>query len=232
MTTAHPRQAQPRSARAFRGWAAAPAVAALLAATGCTAPADTTAGPERGRSTSGPLSATLDGGGNAVLAPPVTPWRVSFGHFVLCSTRPGADITVERVTLDDAAVAPRKVDVFVRTVAPSDVPDTGRIPSRLQPLYSAWGSAPDFSEDYADLKAAGRYRPTAAGTRVTQGCADAAERVNGYQELLFSFEVGEEGSRVDKFSIYYRADGRRYRLPVRWTMVACGTATADPDTCP
>lgn len=239
MTVVPRREVRPRDVRPSRGRAAAPraaaaAAGALLVLTGCAGAADaptTPIGKAGDRSTSGPLSATLDGGGNAVLAPPVTPWKVSFGHFVLCSTRPGAAITVENVTLDDVEVAPRKVDMFVRTVSPSDFPSSGPIPTRLQPLYSIRGSAPHFSEAYADLRAAGSYRGSVAGTRVTQACEDAVERVNGYQELLFTFAVGEEGARVDALTIDYSADGRPYRLPVRWTMVACGTATTGPDSC-
>jgi hypothetical protein len=200
--------------------------------TGCSEFPGAAQAHEARRDEKGPLSATLDEGGNAVYAPGVSPWHVSFGHFVLCSKAPGADIELEKVTLDDVRVRPLATTVLVRSVASSDFPKPGRtIPTRLQPFYSARGAAPDFTEPYADPAPAGRYTSRVAGTRVTRTCAETKERVGGYDELVFVFEVGDEGSRVDSFKIAYRAAGTSYTLRVPWNMVACGSAIPQRNIC-
>lgn len=222
-----------RSAPSLRRGAALAASSALLVLTGCSEPAAEAEGHDTGtdREEGGPLSATLDVGGNAVTAPGVSPWHVSFGHYVLCSREPGVEITVEDVALADVPAQPRGVEVLVRTVSPDDFPTSGAIPTPLQPFYSARGSAPDFREPYADPAAAGSYTTEVAGTKIEQTCDETKGRVEGYKELVFTFEVGDEGSRVDAFTIDYSADGRPYRLRVPWNMVACGTAIVEKDIC-
>jgi len=221
-----------QGARTLRRGAAVTAWIMFATTSGCagTAPQASESRAD-GRTAGGPLSATLDVGGNAVRPPGVSPWKVSFGHYVLCSIQPGADITVEKVTITDVPFPPQTVEVWLRTVSQSDFPASGRIPTPLQPFYSARGAAPAFAEPYADPAAAGRFSRDVAGTEVLQTCKETKERTKGYQELVFTFEVDDEGARVDSFTIDYTADGSAYRLPVSWNMVACGTDIEDANIC-
>lgn len=206
----------------------APLAALVLAVTGCAAEApDGSTGT--GRSSHGPLSATTQVGGNAVRAPRATPWRVSFGNFVLCSRAHGTDIVVEDVRHHDA-VAPEHVEVFVRSVDPDEF--SGRhIPTRLQPFYSVLGAPPRFGEPYAGTAPAGAFSPWRPGLRVTQSCPESGQRVHGYTELVFTVQVSRRGAQLEGFTVDYRADGEPYTLHVPWVMIGCGSAINNPEAC-
>lgn len=181
--------------------------------------------------TDGPLSATLSSGGNAVYAPDVVPWRVSFGHFVLCTADPDADLVVQ--DLDYAiTVPPRHVEVYVRTVEAGVVPP-GNIASKHQPFYSSLGSPPRFKEAYSDVDRppVGTFSEWTGDLRVSQPCSKSRERVHGYTELVFVLEVGRRGAQVDGLTLDYVADGEQHRLRVPWTMIGCGDAITEPYDC-
>lgn len=201
------------------------AAVVLVAVAGCTT-ADGSSS-----FTDGPLSATLVSGGNAAYAPDVVPWRVSFGHFVLCTTDPEADIVVQDLD-HDATVPPRDVEVYVRHVDPGVVPRRG-IASEHQPFYSSLGSPPRFDEPYSDTPRppVGTFSEWAGDLRVSQPCSRSRERVHGYTELVFVLEVGRRGAQVDGFTLDYVADGEQHRLRVPWTMIGCGDAITEPYDC-
>lgn len=181
--------------------------------------------------TDGPLSATLMSGGNAVYAPDVVPWRVSFGHVVLCTTDWDADIVVRDLD-HDATVPPRDVKVYVRHVDPGVVPRRS-MASEHQPFYSLKGSPPRFDEAYSDTARppVGTFSEWIGDLRVSQPCTRSRERVHGYTELVFVLEVGRRGAQVDGFTLDCVADGEQHRLRVPWTMIGCGDAITEPYDC-
>lgn len=176
-----------------------------------------------------------------MLAPDAATWTGTFGGFVLCATEPGTRIEVQRVR-HKASIKPVNVVPVVRTTAPDTL--RGLKPAQRQeflPTYTALGSPPEFAEPYAEVKLPGVYSTQVRGWRVAESCEQTAalERqlnqgrvLSGpLKELMFVVTAGLRGARVDQVDIDYLADGRPMTLRLHWTMISCGEATTDPDTC-
>jgi hypothetical protein len=114
---------------------------------------------------------------------------------------------------------------------------SGVEPQALIPLAFGMGSAPKFREPYAGPAALGRYRPL-AGYRVVQTCAQRLRAnldlntgkvpTTTTAELMLVVTSHESGSSIRSFDINYTAGDKHYSLPVRWSLINCGTeVTAD-----
>jgi hypothetical protein len=171
----------------------------------------------------GPLSASSGVGGN-VLAQRHGTRYIGFGSFMLCVEEPGTTARVERVGYDDR-VAPRRLDVLLRTVTPDDVATGTR--RRLTMVGSDGGRRPDFLQ----RRYTGSYTTRVRGLEVSQPCQDRRDRpvkgvpANGFQELMFVMSVDRRGAWVPRTWVDYTVDGRPYRLMMRWEMGVCGAVS-------
>ncbi|MGW3118459.1 hypothetical protein ACWDBW_15195 [Streptomyces sp. NPDC001107] len=161
----------------------------------------------------GPLQSHTDAGTTSVYAPKKTPWAVTFGSYLLCSTD-GAPITIDGIRYR-TPVKPKSVSLKLRTVTPQlwkATVDAG-------PIGAALGTPPHFQ----NRKAPGDYRDARAGSRITQSCADQDKEGSGFTELLFVLDVGRQGGYIDTAWIDYHVHGDPYTLRLEWEMVACGS---------
>jgi hypothetical protein len=171
----------------------------------------------------GPLSASSGTGGNVLTQRAGTRY-IGFGSFMLCLEETGQPARIERVGYD-ARVAPRRMDVLLRTVTPADIA-TGRR-RQLTLVGSDGGRRPDFLQ----RRYTGVYSTRLAGVRISQPCQDRRDRpvkgvpANGFQELMFVMSVDRRGAYVPRTWIDYTVDGRPHRLEMRWEMGVCGKAT-------
>lgn len=176
----------------------------------------------------GPLSVGGVIGGNALTAPSVTPWRATFGHFLLCSTDPDVAITLDGIRAE-AALEPLTATPRVRVMTASTLRLTrsGGPARGYEPVYSALGSPPLFDEPYAEPPTPqGSYSPM-VGFEVTDRCMSPRDPSVGYTELLVTLEANQHGARIPHFWIDYTADGEPRSLRVDWEMTLCGTRTQD-----
>ena len=203
---------------------AAAVLAGLLAAAGCSGTGDD--GRRHHLDGQGPLSATSGDGGNSITAPAEVPWYGSFGAFTLCSSDPGAEIELERVTYQ-AEIEPLDVQIRLRTVKADEIVMEGEeIVSEYLPFYTALGRPPHF--DGTETEYAGTYSTKVAGRQITQPCT-AGDYRGGYTDLIFVMKVGKDGGNSPRASIEYRADGKPYTLDLRWAVTACGKAISRLD---
>lgn len=191
----------------------------------------------------GALSATAAEGGTSVNAPKHVPYYATFGDYVLCNRENAHSITIDGVRVDDAQDPAIAVDVYVRTVTPSQVPsDPGTDLLEYAPFISALGSPPNFHQPYVkDYRPRGQYSRHIEGLQITQTCEQAnrgaAEASSGrnptspYTSLVFSLKSGPEGGVVKQFFVDYTIDGHPSTLRVNWEMVACGSHITDPQIC-
>jgi hypothetical protein len=161
----------------------------------------------------GPLQSHTDTGITSVYAPKKTPWKVTFGSYLLCSTG-GDPITIDGIRYR-TPVKPNSVSLELRTVTPQlwrTTVDAGQIGAAL-------GAPPHFRQ----RKAPGEYRVARAGNRITQSCTDQDKEGTGFTELLFVLDVGRQGGYIDTAWIDYHVHGDPYTLRLDWKMVACGS---------
>ncbi|GAA3822318.1 hypothetical protein GCM10022403_064770 [Streptomyces coacervatus] len=161
----------------------------------------------------GPLQSHTDTGTTSVYAPKETPWAVTFGSYLLCSTD-GDPITIDGIRYR-TPVKPKAVSLKLRTVTPQlwkATVDAGQIGAAL-------GTPPHFRQ----RKAPGDYKDARAGSRITQSCADQDKEGTGFTELLFVLDVGREGGYIDTAWIDYHVHGDPYTLRLDWKIVACGS---------
>ncbi|MFJ2847770.1 hypothetical protein ACIPD2_40105 [Streptomyces griseofuscus] len=161
----------------------------------------------------GPLQSHTDTGTTSVYAPKKAPWTVTFGSYLLCSTR-GDPVTIDGIRYR-TPVKPKSVSLKLRTVTPrvwKATVDAGQIGAAL-------GAPPHFQQ----RKAPGEYKDVRAGSRITQSCADQAREGAGFTELLFVLNVGKQGGYINTAWIDYHVNGSPYTLRLDWKMVACGS---------
>jgi hypothetical protein len=220
--------------------ASAVSLAVLLLATSCGIDKWSRIGSQGDKASGQPLSASAGRGASSVEAPPGAKraYSATFGSFNLCQAQPGPAPVISGVTLHAGRVGPTKVAVLVRETSPQFVKrHSGVEPQALIPLAFGMGSAPKFREPYAGPAARGRYRPL-AGYRVVQTCAQRLRAnldlntgkvpTTTTGELMLVVTSSESGSSIRSFDINYTAGGKHYSLPVRWSLINCGTeVTAD-----
>lgn len=184
------------------------------------------------------LSATSTSGGAAVDAPEETPYRASFGDFVLCAEGGRDPIEVVDVSFEIGEVEPVSINFFTRHVRPEDVKDSPV--EGYAPFISALGGPPKFDESYAKYPGAGRFEP-AVGTTIDEPCdeaqvsagqAESGSRFSGsFTNLVVTLESTVSGADVKSFRIEYKVGGTRKSLKIPWHMIACGTAITQKDVC-
>lgn len=209
-----------------RSFVVLPAIAscALFALGGCSA---TDSGPGQDTVVDGPLSTTLDAGGNSVLPPKRTAesdeeWRATFGSLLICSPDP--------VTLLDAE--PHEVQAgegtyaFTLRTVPAMSERRGGAPISWAPVGTMRGTP-------RQLASRGDLRSTSLadldGAQISQPCGSGPG--DAFTEVLTTIETGRSGAWVDGVDVTYETDGRKFTLPVDWSFVACGEAIEDPDVC-
>ncbi|MFJ2832320.1 hypothetical protein ACIPC1_32990 [Streptomyces sp. NPDC087263] len=161
----------------------------------------------------GPLQSHTAEGVTSVYAPKNTPWAVTFGSYLLCSTN-GEAITIDAIRYH-TPVKPKSVSLKLRTVTPQmwkETVDAGII-----------GAALGEPQHFQERKAPGDYSDAGAGNRITQSCADQDKEGTGFTELLFVLDVGKQGGFIDTAWIDYHMSGKPYTLRLDWKMVACGS---------
>jgi len=176
--------------------------------------------------TDGPLFATSGVGGSGLYPPDRGRWVGTFGGNILC-TRDGTQVTLRKVTWR-ASVPPERLEVFVRTVKPTE---GRRHADTHTPIGSALGSPPEFDEPYVTSKVGGSFTRRVSGVEITRRCGTRNVERAGFRELLFTLHTDSGGARVNGASIIYTADDQDYVLPLTWEMVACGREI-DRSTCP
>lgn len=211
-------------------------VGLLLAISGCGGHQNS-----RGRDPDGPLSASSGRGGFSVTAPRPSSYTATFGAFVLCSTEPDIDITIDDVRYRSEGDT-EDAKPLVRTFDAEDLAalDRHQVAS-YQPVVATLGSPPSFSEPYAGYKPRGDFINQVAGWTVSQTCTTTEEvtmaltagrvPVESQSELMFVIEAGSGGARIPGFHIDYSAGGNEYTLNVPFEMVACGTGFGEKESC-
>jgi hypothetical protein len=220
--------------------ASAVSLTVLFLATACGIDTSPRQGFQGLRATGQPLSASAGRGASGVDAPQGVKraYSATFGSFNLCQPQAGAPPVISGVTLHAGRVSPIKVAVLVREISPRFVRSHPNLePQALIPMAFGLGSAPEFREPYAARPTRGHYVPL-AGYRVDETCAQDLQATDDLNtgkvpttttgELMLVVTSSESGSSIRSFDINYTAGGKHYSLPVRWSLINCGTeVTAD-----
>lgn len=173
----------------------------------------------------GPLSANVGGGGQAAAVPGPPPWSASFGSFLLCSTKPGAEITIEDVRFD-TPTKPLKLEAWFRLVP--EASKRGDANVSWDPIAFTVGT---HGHHAGTGPPAGGTFTRALDRPITQPCDDLGGD-SARTELITEMTVGAAGGHVSTTYIDYRVDGHPYTLVVRWVNIACGNQiSADTGFC-
>jgi hypothetical protein len=200
------------------------AVCALLALQGCSA-ADP--GPEEDTVVDGPLTTTLDAGGNSVVPPKRATesdeeWRATFGSLLICSPDPVTLLGAE----PHEVKAGEGTYVFTLRTVPAMSERRGGVPISWAPVGTMRGTP-------RQLASRGDVRSTSleevGGAQINQPCGSGPG--DAFTEILTTIETGRSGAWVDGVDVTYETSGRNYTLPVNWSFVACGEAIEDRDIC-
>lgn len=141
-------------------------------------------------------------------------WSGTFGAILLCS-QDGKKVSIDAIR-SSGSVSPASISYSIRNVPSND--------GQLTPVGSAFGSAPDFAEPYADSPPrGGDFLPKVAGAEVIQRCGRKLNMKHGFTELVISMTSGPGGAVTDRQFLDYTVDGKRYTLELRETLVMCGT---------
>lgn len=165
----------------------------------------------------GPLSA-MSGKGSFAMVEPLgvaAPWYGTFGSKLLCLRDPASHVVLERVgwtSPDDAS--PLSVQPMLRLVD-KETPKT-------TPFIAVDGKPWD---PYDGDRMPGRYSKRISGRVISQKCSDFEDGwPRTFEELVFVVQASDKGAELTSAYVDYRADDKPYRLMIRWTMIACGSA--------
>lgn len=165
----------------------------------------------------GPLSATSGEGLTSLVEPEGVrpPWYASFGSYKLCVRDPAAHVVLERVGWTSANYAPplsvQPVLRFVDKTTPNTTP------------FASFHGKP--WDPYDDERMPGRFSKRIAARVISQRCSDFDDGLpRPFEELVFVVKASKKGAELTDAYVDYSADGKPYRLMIRWTMIACGSA--------
>lgn len=194
-------------------------LALLLAAALIVAATGGCSGKDR---TDGPLTSSLSGGGNSLFAPRAAHggWHATFGSLLVCSR---SAVTLTDVVPHYRRGRPRSIHFFLRSV-----PAAADRPGRSEAWAPVIARAQSLKELRQRAVRSMALRPV-RGSVVVQPCASDPDA--SFSEVVTTASVGTQGFWIDRLDIGYRSEGRSYRLPVHWSYVACGTATARTRAC-
>jgi hypothetical protein len=174
---------------------------------------------------SGPLTTTLDGGGNSV-APPKhladdETWSATFGSLLVCTPE---QVTITKVVPHYKVGEPVKAAFYMRTVPSAD---------KRQGPPIQWAPVGTSSETPADMANSGDLRygtlTEAADAKVDQPCS--ADPDDPFAEILTNITADSGGVWIDRLDVKYKAGTHDFSLPVDWSYVACGDLITDHDIC-
>ncbi|GAB2775952.1 hypothetical protein GCM10027020_31490 [Nocardioides salsibiostraticola] len=186
----------------------------FLALTACTAPIE----PERisGPLAEDPLTAVTPG--PLLLDLPSKSRVASFGGVVLCSTRPGADIQLDRVRYD-FSVAPVLATAWMRAVPTVDDRTEGR-DFDWRPLTVTQGFPPETFKQGPYL---GEFTKDLEDYDIVQLCAGVANLAAPRQELVTAVKAEAEGVALERMMVDYHVGTTDYTLTIPVDAKVCGT---------
>lgn len=161
------------------------------------------------------------GGGFVVHRLPTTTnrWSTTFGVFHTC-TKNARPARLEKVTWSaegtDAVVTP-----YLRLIPP----ESQRIRTED---YD--GGAERGTPWTIKPKLGGRFLRELNG-HVVRGrrCGNPPKPEEARADFVMVVTAGPAGAKVDKITVHYTADGRRYALDVGYELIMCGTEVTDPE---
>ena len=184
---------------------------------GCDGDPASTAAPV---STDGPLEDPAQEGGVSIDRPRGVGdrWTGSFGSLPLCVDEDGAEIRVEEVRVLESRGTVQDLTALVAT------PEPGLRGDLL--FLSARGSAPDFTEPYAnkdEAEAASGYTfEPAQGAVIDTVCGATHKDPN----LVLQFTTDADGGTIAEWEVRYVSDDKEYTTgPVPWEVTLCGRSS-------
>jgi hypothetical protein len=182
-------------------------------------------GPEDRGSTadSGPLTTSLDSGGNSIFPPRGAgeTWEATFGSLLICSPD---QVTLTEVVPHYKVGKPTSIDFLVRTV-----PESGARSGRAR----HWAPVGTATESPTQLAQSGKLRYTTLvevdNADVDQPCKDDPDA--SFTEILTTLTSDAGGTWIDHLDVKYDANDKPYSMPVNWSYVTCGRLIVNSDVC-
>lgn len=164
----------------------------------------------------GPLTAVT--AGPQTYDPPTKSRVVSFGSVILCSTRPGADIQLDRIRYN-FSTAPVTSTSWMRTVPVIDRRTAGR-DFDWRPLTVSPGFPPANLQQGPYL---GTYTKDLEDFDINQPCFGVDNLGSRRQELITAVKAGATGVAMEQIMVDYHVGITDYTVSIPVDLKACGT---------